>query len=60
MDPRFLGLGTSWRRVVSFTPLPLYPRGKSTRYASDEAGWARAILDGMDKLKFLTVSGIEL
>jgi hypothetical protein len=28
-------LGTSWRWVVSFTPLPLYPRGKSHRYTLD-------------------------
>jgi hypothetical protein len=32
IDPYFLGLGTSWRWVVSFTPRPLYPRGKSSRY----------------------------
>jgi hypothetical protein len=25
IDPHFLHLGTSWRRVVSFTPRPLYP-----------------------------------
>jgi hypothetical protein len=35
IDPRFLGLGTSWRWVVSFTPLPLYLRGKSPRYPLD-------------------------
>jgi hypothetical protein len=29
-----LDLGPSWR-VVSFTPLPLYPRGKSPRYPLD-------------------------
>jgi hypothetical protein len=27
-----LDLGTGWRRVVSFTPRPLYPEGKSPRY----------------------------
>jgi hypothetical protein len=32
MDPHFLDLGTSWRRMVSFTPRPLYPRVKSPRY----------------------------
>jgi hypothetical protein len=32
MDSHFLDLGTSWKWVVSFTPLPLYPRGKSPRY----------------------------
>jgi hypothetical protein len=32
IDPHFLDLGTSWRWVVSFTPRPLYPRGKSPRY----------------------------
>jgi hypothetical protein len=31
-DPGFLVLGTSWRRVVSFTPLSVYSRGKSSRY----------------------------
>jgi hypothetical protein len=31
----FLDLGTSWRRVVSFTPRPLYPRVKSSRYPLD-------------------------
>jgi hypothetical protein len=35
VGPHFLDLGTSWRRVVSFTPLPLYPRGKSPRYPLD-------------------------
>jgi hypothetical protein len=29
-------LGTIWRRVVSFAPLPLYPRGKSPRYPLDK------------------------
>jgi hypothetical protein len=31
----FLHLGTRWGWVVSFTPLPLYPRGKSPRYPLD-------------------------
>jgi hypothetical protein len=31
----FLGLGTRWRWVVSFTTLPLYPWGKSPQYPSD-------------------------
>jgi hypothetical protein len=29
------GLGTRWRLVVRFTPLPLYPRGKSSSYSLD-------------------------
>jgi hypothetical protein len=32
IDSYFLDLGTSWRWVVSFTPRPLYPRGKSPWY----------------------------
>jgi hypothetical protein len=32
IDPRFLDLGTSWRRVVSFTARPLYPLEKSPLY----------------------------
>jgi hypothetical protein len=35
MDPHFLDLNTSWRWVVSFTPRPLNPRGKSPRYPLD-------------------------
>jgi hypothetical protein len=35
IDPCFLHLGTSWRWVVSFTPLPLNPRGKRPRYSLD-------------------------
>jgi hypothetical protein len=35
MDPYILDLDTSWMRVVSFTPRPLYPRGKSLRYKLD-------------------------
>jgi hypothetical protein len=34
IDPCFLDLGTKWRWVVSFTPRPLYPLGKSLRYPS--------------------------
>jgi hypothetical protein len=33
--PRILDLGTRWGRVVSFTPRPLYPQGKSTWYPLD-------------------------
>jgi hypothetical protein len=33
--PRILNLGAKWRLVVSFTPRPLYSRGKNTRYALD-------------------------
>jgi hypothetical protein len=35
IGPHFLHLGTSWRWVVSFTPLPLYPQGKSPQYLLD-------------------------
>jgi len=38
--PGILNFGARWRRVVSFTPLPLYLRGKSLRYHWWEAGWA--------------------
>jgi hypothetical protein len=33
--PRILDLGTSWRWVVSFTPLPLYPQGEIPRHPLD-------------------------
>jgi hypothetical protein len=35
IGPRILDLGTRWRWVVSFTPQPLYPQGKSLRYPLD-------------------------
>jgi hypothetical protein len=31
----FFDLGSRWRWVVSFTPRPLYPQGKSPWYPSD-------------------------
>jgi len=33
--PHILNLGARWRWVVSFTPRPLYRRGKNLRYALD-------------------------
>jgi hypothetical protein len=33
--PRILDLGTRWRWVISFTPPPLYPQGKSPWYPLD-------------------------
>jgi hypothetical protein len=33
--PRILDFGTRWRRVVSFTPRPLYTQGKSSWYPLD-------------------------
>jgi hypothetical protein len=50
--PRILDLGTRWRWVVSFTPQPLYPQGKSpgTHWIG---GWVgpRAVLDAVVKRK---------
>jgi hypothetical protein len=44
VDPRYLDLRTSWRRVASFTFLPLYPRRKDHRFTLNRAlgeilGW---------------------
>jgi hypothetical protein len=61
IDPHYLDLGTSSRCVVSFTPLPLYPRGKRPRYPLDRSlGGPRASLDDLEKRKFLTLPGFEL
>jgi hypothetical protein len=48
--PDFLDLGTSWRRVVSFTPRPPYPREKSPRCPLDRR-WVdpRVGLDDVEK-----------
>jgi hypothetical protein len=48
-------------RGVSFTPLPLYTRGKSP--GTDWiGGWVdpRAGLDDLEKRKFFTIPGLEL
>jgi hypothetical protein len=31
-------LGTRWKKVISFTPLPLYPPGKTQVHIKYEAG----------------------
>jgi hypothetical protein len=38
--PRILNLGARWKRVVSFTPRPLYPQGEFPVSIGQEAGWA--------------------
>jgi hypothetical protein len=54
-------LGTGWKRVFSFTPLPLYPRGKKTgTYWIERWVGPRAGLEAMVKLKILPLPGIEL
>jgi hypothetical protein len=35
ITPHILALGTRWKLVVSFTPRPLYPQGKSPWYPLD-------------------------
>jgi hypothetical protein len=60
IDPYFLHLGSSWRWVVSFTPQPLYPRGKSTRYPLDRRlGGPQNRSGYVKKRKFLTLPGLE-
>jgi hypothetical protein len=59
--PHFLYLGTSWRWVVTFTPLSLYSRERATG-THFIGGWVdpRAGLDDMEKWKFFTLPGFEL
>jgi hypothetical protein len=53
IDPHFLDLGTTWRRVVKYMRQPLYPRGKSpaTHWIG---GWLdlKAGLDDVEKRIF--------
>jgi hypothetical protein len=50
IDPHFLDLDTSWRRVVGFTPRPLYSRGNGprTHWIGGSVG-PRAGLDYMER-----------
>jgi hypothetical protein len=61
VPPHFLDLGSSWRWVVSFTCLPLCPRGKNPG-THCLGGWLglRAGLDNMVKWKFLTPPRLEI
>jgi hypothetical protein len=50
--PCILDLGTRWMCVVSFTPLPLYPHGKSFWYPLDRrlnGLWSQSGCGGEDK-----------
>jgi hypothetical protein len=55
-----LDVGTKWKWVVSFTPLPLYTRGKSvgTLWIGDCVG-PRVGLDAVEKGKTLALPGVE-
>jgi hypothetical protein len=59
--PRTLHLGTSWRWVVSFTPLPLYRRVRVPRYHWI-GGWVGpgTGLEDVEMRKILLLTGLEL
>jgi hypothetical protein len=61
IDPNFLELGTGWKIVVSFTPRPFYPQGRSpgTHWIGGWVGF-RDGLDDVEKRRFLTLPGIKL
>jgi hypothetical protein len=61
MDPRIVDLSTSWRRMVSFTSRPIYPRGKSPRYPLDRS-WVDHItgLHDVKRRKILNLARLEL
>jgi hypothetical protein len=61
INPHFLDLGTSWRSVVSFTPLPLYPEKRAHRIHWI-GGWVgpRAGLHTVEKRNILILPGLEL
>jgi hypothetical protein len=60
IDLRFLDLGNSWRWVVRFTSLPLYPRGKSSRphWIGSWMG-LKGDLGDTEKWGSLTLPGLE-
>jgi hypothetical protein len=58
IDPCFPDLGTIWKWVVSFTPLPPYSRGKSPRYALNRRlGWPQRRSRRYGQVKILDPTG---
>jgi hypothetical protein len=57
----FFDLGTGWRWVVSFTPRPLCPQGKSPLYPLDRrlGGPQRRSASGGEEKNSQAPSGIE-
>jgi hypothetical protein len=54
ISPRFLDLGTIWRWVVSFIPLPLYSRRKNPLYSLDRrSGGPQGRSGWYEEVKFL-------
>jgi hypothetical protein len=61
MDPHFLDIGSSWKWVISFTPLPLYPReGAPCTHCIGSWADLRVGLDDIENRKFLSLLGLEL
>jgi hypothetical protein len=60
-DSLILGLGISWRWVVSFKSRPIQPRGKSPRTQSI-GGWVGSTtgLDDVERSEILPQPGVEL
>jgi hypothetical protein len=58
---RILGLGTRWMWMISFTPRPLYPQGKSSWYALDRRlGWPQSRSGrGGEEKNFQPLPGLE-
>jgi hypothetical protein len=60
INPHFLGLGTSWRWVVSFTPLPLYPLERAPVPSLQDIGWTpEPVWTIWRSENFLTTSGLK-
>jgi hypothetical protein len=61
IDPHFLDLSTSWRWVVSFTPLPLFPRRKSPWYPLDKnLGWSQSRSGRRGEKKIVDTTGTRI
>jgi hypothetical protein len=62
IDPRFLNLCISWRRVCQLHAPAALPPGERAPGTNWIGGWVgpRAGLDNMEERKFLTLQGLEL
>jgi hypothetical protein len=56
IEPHFLDHDNNWKWAISFTAMPLYPRGKNSRYPLVWRSGGPLCRSGQDKVKILDLT----